>query len=176
MPRPRLRGKLGESLASVQKYDALPENVTTSSLEALQAYALGDQTMDVANDYAAAIPLFQSAISLDPKFAMAYLRLAQSYQPLSRTRPAVPRMLARRTNCGIARARAKSWKFPCSTRLSSREILRRPALRLSHGHKPIRGTRIRRFICGSSYTFMGDYEKVSTPRRCRPEDQPGQRQ
>ena len=40
----QLRGKLGESLASVQKYDALPENVTTPSLEALQAYALGNQT------------------------------------------------------------------------------------------------------------------------------------
>jgi eukaryotic-like serine/threonine-protein kinase len=79
----QLRGKLGESLASVHKYGALPENVTTSSLEALQAYALGEQTMDVANDYAAAIPLFQRAISLDPKFAMAYLRLAESYQPLS---------------------------------------------------------------------------------------------
>ncbi|MGB2629146.1 MAG: protein kinase, partial [Candidatus Acidiferrum sp.] len=79
----RLRTKLGESLASVQKYDALPENVTTPSLEALQAYALGNQTMDVANDYPAAIPLFQRAVTLDPTFAMAYLRLGQCYQPLS---------------------------------------------------------------------------------------------
>jgi serine/threonine protein kinase len=79
----QLRAKLGESLASLQKYDALPENVTTSSLEALQAYAMGNQTTDVVNDYAAAIPFFQRAISLDPKFAMAYLRLGQSYQPLS---------------------------------------------------------------------------------------------
>ncbi len=79
----QLRGKLGESLTSVHKYDELPENVTTSSLEALQAYAIAEQTMDIANDYAAAIPLFQRAISLDPKFAMAYLRLAESYQPLS---------------------------------------------------------------------------------------------
>jgi tetratricopeptide (TPR) repeat protein/predicted Ser/Thr protein kinase len=79
----KLRTKLGESLASVKKYDALPENVTTPSLEALQAYALGNQTTDVANDYAAAIPLFERAISLDPNFAMAYLRLGQAYQPLS---------------------------------------------------------------------------------------------
>ncbi|HEY2820363.1 MAG TPA: protein kinase [Candidatus Acidoferrum sp.] len=79
----RLRGKMGESLASVRKYNAVPENVTTPSLEALQAYTLGNQTMDVANDYAAAIPLFERAVSLDPNFAMAYLRLAQSYQPLS---------------------------------------------------------------------------------------------
>jgi serine/threonine protein kinase/Flp pilus assembly protein TadD len=79
----KLRTKMGESLASVRKYNAQPENVTTPSLEALQAYTLGKQTMDVANDYAAAIPLFERAVSLDPNFAMAYLRLAQSYQPLS---------------------------------------------------------------------------------------------
>jgi serine/threonine protein kinase/tetratricopeptide (TPR) repeat protein len=79
----KLREKMGESLASVRKYNALPENVTTPSLEALQAYTLGKQTMDVANDYAAAIPQFERAVSLDPNFAMAYLRLAQSYQPLS---------------------------------------------------------------------------------------------
>jgi eukaryotic-like serine/threonine-protein kinase len=79
----KLRGKMGESLASVRKYNAQPESVTTPSLEALQAYTLGNQTMDVANDYAAAIPLFERAVSLDPNFAMAYLRLAQSYQPLS---------------------------------------------------------------------------------------------
>jgi tetratricopeptide (TPR) repeat protein len=74
---------LGESLASVQKYDAPQESVTTPSLEALQAYGLGMQAYDVSNDYAAAIPLFQRAVSLDPNFAMAYLRLGQSYQPLS---------------------------------------------------------------------------------------------
>ncbi len=79
----KLRSRLGESLASVQKYDAPPDSVTTPSLEALQAYTLGNRTTDVANDYAAAIPLFQRAISLDPNFAMAYLRLGQAYQPLS---------------------------------------------------------------------------------------------
>ena len=79
----KLRGRLGESLASVQKYDAPQERVTTPSLEALQAYGLGMQAYDVTNDYAAAIPLFQRAVSLDPNFAMAYLRLGQSYQPLS---------------------------------------------------------------------------------------------
>ena len=62
--------KLGESLASVQKYDAPADNVTTPSHEALQAYSLGYQTME-RTDYAAAIPLFQRATSLDPNFAMA---------------------------------------------------------------------------------------------------------
>jgi tetratricopeptide (TPR) repeat protein len=71
-----LRHKLGESLASVQKYDAPPENVTTPSLEALQAYSLGFQIHVVKLDEARAAELFQRAISLDPKFAMAYARLA----------------------------------------------------------------------------------------------------
>ncbi len=43
----KLRSKLGESLASVQKYDAPLENVTTPSLEALQAYSLGTQALGV---------------------------------------------------------------------------------------------------------------------------------
>src|SRR6202162_2922750 len=76
-----LRGRLGESLASLQKYDAPLESVTTPSLEALQAYGLGMQAYAVTNDFAAAIPLFKRAVSLDPNFAMAYLRMGQSYQP-----------------------------------------------------------------------------------------------
>lgn len=71
-----LRHKLGESLASVQKYDAPPESVTTPSLEALQAYSLGFQIHVVKLDEAGAADLFQRAIALDPAFAMAYARLA----------------------------------------------------------------------------------------------------
>jgi tetratricopeptide (TPR) repeat protein len=75
----RLRRHLGESLASVQKYDAPPEDVTTASLEALQAYSLGFQIHVVRLDEAAAAELFRRAIALDPKFAMAYARLAVCY-------------------------------------------------------------------------------------------------
>jgi serine/threonine protein kinase/tetratricopeptide (TPR) repeat protein len=78
----KIRQKLGESLTSVQKYDAPPESVTTPSLEALQAYNLGYQAMIVKNDYAAAVSLFQRAVSLDPNFAMAYARLGTSYSNL----------------------------------------------------------------------------------------------
>ena len=74
-----MRSKLGESLSSVQKYDAPPEEVTTPSLEALQAYSLGYRTMIRNNDYPAAIPLFQRAIVLDPTFAMAHARLGINY-------------------------------------------------------------------------------------------------
>jgi len=79
----QLRAKLGEPHASMQTYDMPLDQVTTPSLEALQAYALGNHTIDVVNDYPAGIPFFERAVSLDPNFAMAYLRLGQSYQPLS---------------------------------------------------------------------------------------------
>jgi len=78
----KIREKLGESLASVQKYDVPAESVTTPSLEALQAYTLGVQAMIVKNDRVGAVPFFQRAITLDPNFAMAYARLGTSYSNL----------------------------------------------------------------------------------------------
>ena len=81
----KVREKLGESLVSVEKYDTPPENVTTPSLEALQAYSLGYRAHVVNADWPAAIPFFQRAISLDPNFAMAYARLGTSYFNLGET-------------------------------------------------------------------------------------------
>jgi eukaryotic-like serine/threonine-protein kinase len=78
----KIRVKLGESLASVQKYDAPAENVTTSSLEALQAFSLGYKAANVSRDDAAAIPFYQRAVSLDPNFAMAYARMGTCYTNL----------------------------------------------------------------------------------------------
>jgi len=76
----RMREKLGESLASVQKYDLPAENVTTGSLEALQAYSQGYRAMNVSSDFKGAVPLFERATQLDPNFAMAYGRLATNYR------------------------------------------------------------------------------------------------
>ena len=73
----RLRRKLGESLASVQKYDALLER-TTSSLEALRAYSLGYEERRRGR-MLSAIPFFEKAVELDPKFAYAYSDLATLY-------------------------------------------------------------------------------------------------
>jgi len=81
----KMRVKLGESLASVQRYDAPAENVTTPSLEALQAYSLGYQAQMVKRDNAAAIPLLLRAVSLDSNFAMAYARLGTNYGNLGQT-------------------------------------------------------------------------------------------
>jgi DNA-binding winged helix-turn-helix (wHTH) protein/tetratricopeptide (TPR) repeat protein len=80
-----IRKQLGESLSSVQKYDAPAESVTTPSLEALKSYSLGYQAMVLKSDYDAAISLFQQALSLDPNFAMAYARMGTSYFNLNET-------------------------------------------------------------------------------------------
>jgi eukaryotic-like serine/threonine-protein kinase len=80
-----IRRKLGESLASVQKYDEPPDNVTTPSLDALKAYTLAYQALVVKADPLAAVSLFQRAISLDPNFAMAYARLGICYSNLNET-------------------------------------------------------------------------------------------
>jgi serine/threonine protein kinase/Flp pilus assembly protein TadD len=85
----KMREKLGESLVSVQKYDAPAESVTTPSLEALQAYSLGYRQVLERNDNAAAVPLFQRATILDPNFAMAYVLLGVSYSNLGENTRAV---------------------------------------------------------------------------------------
>ncbi|HXW18105.1 MAG TPA: tetratricopeptide repeat protein, partial [Candidatus Acidoferrales bacterium] len=78
----KLRGELGESLASVQKYDTRLEDVTTPSLEALKAYTLGMQK-HTQNDETGALPYFKHAVELDPNFAMAYARLGVAASNLS---------------------------------------------------------------------------------------------
>ena len=72
-----LRTKLGESLASVQKFD-VPVEATTPSLEALKAFSMGTMTMREKGE-ARAIPFYRRAIELDPNFAVAYASLGSAY-------------------------------------------------------------------------------------------------
>jgi DNA-binding winged helix-turn-helix (wHTH) protein/tetratricopeptide (TPR) repeat protein len=77
----KLRGELGESLATVQKLDVPLEQATTSSLEALQAYSLGTKAQN-EKGYAAALPYDQRAIELDPNFALGYRTVGIDYHSL----------------------------------------------------------------------------------------------
>jgi eukaryotic-like serine/threonine-protein kinase len=81
----KLRGKLGESLTTIRRFDTPIEQATTPSLEALQAYSLGMRLLKGKSDFAAALPFFQRAIDLDSKFASAYGGLALTYMNLSET-------------------------------------------------------------------------------------------
>jgi eukaryotic-like serine/threonine-protein kinase len=77
----KLRGQLGESLATVQKFDVPLEHATTSSLKALQAYSLGRKAQ-YEKGAETAITFEQRAIELDPNFAMAYQALGTAYDSL----------------------------------------------------------------------------------------------
>jgi tetratricopeptide (TPR) repeat protein/predicted Ser/Thr protein kinase len=79
-----LRGKLGESLASVQKFDKPLSEATTSSLEALKAFTLGDAKHSAGLELEA-LPNYQRAVELDPNFAMAYARLGAVYNNLGQS-------------------------------------------------------------------------------------------
>jgi predicted Zn-dependent protease len=73
-----IRNKLGESHSTVQRFDTPLEQVTTPSLEALQAYSLG-MKKDLEGEPAAGLLFFQRAIQLDPNFPLAYAGLGFDY-------------------------------------------------------------------------------------------------
>jgi len=79
-----LRGKLGESLGSIQKFDVPLEQATTPSLEALRAYTVGVHYLHKLDIQSAIAPL-QRAIELDPEFAAAYQALGVVYGNLDQT-------------------------------------------------------------------------------------------
>ncbi len=108
----RLRGQLGESLATVQRFDVPLVEATTPSLEALKAYSLGAHALR-ENGPAAALPYAQRAIGLDPNFAMAYDEVSMDYSSLGE----------------VDRAREYSTKaFELRTHASERERLTIAAL------------------------------------------------
>ena len=76
-----LRGQLGESLNSVEKYATPLKEATTPSLEVLKAYSLGLKTSRVKGD-TAGLPFFKRALELDPNFAVAYNAIAKAYNNL----------------------------------------------------------------------------------------------
>ena len=78
-----LRQKMGESLASVQQFAKPLEQATTSSLEALQAFSLGQAAHQKVNDEDA-IPHLKRAVELDPNFALAYATLGVALQNTTR--------------------------------------------------------------------------------------------
>jgi tetratricopeptide (TPR) repeat protein len=83
----KLRGTLGESLASVQKFDVPIEQVTTASLDALKAFAMGNAEFDHRREMAA-LPFYRRAVELDPNFAWVYARMGTIYSNEGELEPA----------------------------------------------------------------------------------------
>ena len=77
----RFRSHVGESLATIQKYDMPLAEATTPSLEALKAYSTAWK-VQASSGSAAVIPFFKRAIEIDPKFALAYAALGRMYDDI----------------------------------------------------------------------------------------------
>jgi tetratricopeptide (TPR) repeat protein len=80
----KLRSQLGESLATVQKFDVPLAEATTSSLEALKAFSLGEKALGESGSVAS-LPHHERAIELDPSFAMGYEAVGNDYFGLGET-------------------------------------------------------------------------------------------
>jgi DNA-binding winged helix-turn-helix (wHTH) protein len=83
----QVRGKVGESMSSLQKYD-FPADTTTKSLEALKAFSMGQKALRESGEMEA-IPFFRQAVQLDPDFALAYTTLGRAYEDLGEDGQAV---------------------------------------------------------------------------------------
>jgi serine/threonine protein kinase/tetratricopeptide (TPR) repeat protein len=73
------RGRVGESLATIQTHDTPLDEATTTSLEALKAMSAGSRLLASGINVPAAVPLFNRAIEIDPRFAMAHAWLGFTY-------------------------------------------------------------------------------------------------
>ena len=86
-----LRTKLGESLATVEKYDVPLQRATTSSLEALKAYSMARKSM-LDSEPGPCVELAQHAIDLDANFAMAHQTLGLCDLKLQKREPALEQL------------------------------------------------------------------------------------
>ena len=130
-----MRGKLGESLGSIQKFNVPVEAATTPSLEALHAYSLGVQTGNTRGD-AESISFFKQAIALDPNFAVAYAKLGVIYGNMGQPKLSIGKY---REGLFLPRSHQRARKT-----LRHRPLLRRGYRRTreSPGQLPALGARI----------------------------------
>jgi len=84
-----LRGKLGESLASIQQFDKPLQEATTSSLEALKMNSEAAARNNNGN-FLGGTELSKRAIELDPNFAMAYRGLGVEYGNMGQYETGLP--------------------------------------------------------------------------------------
>jgi tetratricopeptide (TPR) repeat protein len=80
----RFRARIGESLASVEKYSSPLAEATTPSLEALKAYSAGWQ-IHAGHGASAALPFLRRATEVDPQFAVAHAWLGRLYADLDQS-------------------------------------------------------------------------------------------
>ena len=135
----QLRGRLGESLASIQKFDAPPEQATTASLEALKAWSRGVD--NVRSGKGSAMALYRrlpigSELRQSPRLALARLQLSEQPELAAEHAAkafALKGRVTEREKFDIASNYYATRMATCSRRLK----------RWSCGGRPTRATRVR---------------------------------
>lgn len=79
----RVRSQLGEAAASISRYDQPIAEATTSSLEALRNFSIGEYLRSQGKEDTEILPYYQRAVQLDPNFAMAYGAMGTTYYNVS---------------------------------------------------------------------------------------------
>jgi eukaryotic-like serine/threonine-protein kinase len=74
-----IRSQLGEAASSIERYDRPIAVATTSSLEALRNYSIGEYLRSQGKGDTEILPYYQRAVQLDPNFAMAYGAMGATY-------------------------------------------------------------------------------------------------
>ena len=97
----RFRTQVGESLATIEKHSMPLEEATTPSLEAWKAFITASRVY-YSSDAAAALPLFERAVAIDPDFAIAHARLGIHYSTIGEW------TLARQSTLKAYRLRARA--------------------------------------------------------------------
>ncbi|MEZ5319697.1 MAG: protein kinase [Vicinamibacterales bacterium] len=153
-----LRRNLGESLASLEKYDVPVTEASTASLEALKAYGLGLRTRVTTSDEAS-IPFFQQAATIDPDFALAHAKLSVVYSNLNRSAEAedeAKKAYALRDKVSEYERLYITWNH--AVRVEHDDQKTRETLELMAASYPRDFTA--RNNLGVFYTSQGDYEKA----------------
>ena len=80
----KFRARVGESLSTVEEHNTPLAEATTPSLEALKAYSAGWKVITTVGS-AAALPLYQRAVEIDPQFAMAHAMVGRMYSDIGKS-------------------------------------------------------------------------------------------
>ena len=134
----KLRHNLGESAKSVERFEVPIAQATTSSLEALKAYSVGEYMVGRSgSEEIESLPVFRRAVELDPNFAMAYAAIATDYFNLNEFRLAEPYYKKAFDLSGRVSERRGSTSGPIIMP-TVREIWHKASMSISYGPRPIR--------------------------------------
>ena len=152
----RFRTRVGESLATIERYST-PLEATTPSLEALQAYSAGYKA-SLAGSHVRALALFQRAVAIDPDFALAHAQIGFRYG-VWESRRSRDRACSRPTSCAIGPATPSASTSKRCTTATSRGTWNGSDERWKRGPRATRAIRApHTLIAGLALSSTGQHE------------------